>query len=78
MAENSKFEQDIASAKRTIDKEVEALRMMENSFDESLTKALDLMQSCKGRVIVTGMGKSGHIACNFGIYRYSVFFCAPE
>ena len=62
MAENSKFEQDIASAKRTIDKEVEALRMMENSFDESLTKALDLMQSCKGRVIVTGMGKSGHIA----------------
>lgn len=62
MVENSKFEQDIASAKRTIDKEVEALRMMENSFDESLTKALDLMQSCKGRVIVTGMGKSGHIA----------------
>lgn len=62
MAENSKFEQDLASAKRTIDKEVEALRMMENSFDESLTQALDLMQSCKGRVIVTGMGKSGHIA----------------
>lgn len=62
MAEASKFEQDIASAKRTIDKEVEALRMMENSFDESLTQALDLMQSCKGRVIVTGMGKSGHIA----------------
>ena len=62
MAEASKFEQDLASAKRTIDKEVEALRMMENSFDESLTQALDLMQSCKGRVIVTGMGKSGHIA----------------
>ncbi len=62
MAENSKLASDIASAKRTIDKEVEALRMMENSFDESLTQALDLMQNCKGRVIVTGMGKSGHIA----------------
>ncbi len=62
MAENSKLANDIASAKRTIDKEVEALRMMENSFDESLTQALDLMQNCKGRVIVTGMGKSGHIA----------------
>lgn len=62
MAENSKIESDIASAKRTIDKEIEALRMMENSFDESLTQALDLLQSCKGRVIVTGMGKSGHIA----------------
>ena len=62
MAENSKLANDIASAKRTIDKEVEALRMMENSFDESLTQALDLMQNFKGRVIVTGMGKSGHIA----------------
>lgn len=53
---------DITSAKRTIDKEIEALRMMENEFDENLTKALDLIQNTKGRVIVTGMGKSGHIA----------------
>ena len=53
---------DIASAKRTIDREVEALRMMENQFDENLTKALDMIQETNGRIIVTGMGKSGHIA----------------
>lgn len=53
---------DIASAKRTIDREIEALRMMENQFDENLTKALDMIQETKGRIIVTGMGKSGHIA----------------
>lgn len=53
---------DIISAKKTIDKEIEALRMMENELDESLTKALDIMQKTQGRVIVTGMGKSGHIA----------------
>ena len=53
---------DIASAKRTIDKEIEALRMMEGEFDDDLTKALDVIQNTKGRVIVTGMGKSGHIA----------------
>lgn len=53
---------DIAIAKRTIDREVEALRVMENSLDENLIKALDLMEKCQGRVIVTGMGKSGHIA----------------
>ena len=53
---------DIASAKRTIDREVEALRMMENQFDENRTKALDMIQETKGRIIVTGMGKSGHIA----------------
>lgn len=52
---------DILSAKRTIDREVESLRFMEKDLDESLTKALDLMQNTKGRVIVTGMGKSGHI-----------------
>lgn len=52
---------DILSAKRTIDKEVEALHMMEDELDDTLTKALDLMQNTKGRVIVTGMGKSGHV-----------------
>lgn len=52
---------DIVSAKRTIDKEIEALRMMEGELDENLTKALDIMQKAKGRIIVTGMGKSGHI-----------------
>ncbi len=53
---------DLASAKRTIEKEIEALRMMESEFNESLTQALDLMQKTTGRVIITGMGKSGHIA----------------
>ena len=52
---------DIASAKRTIDKEIEALRIMENELNENLTRALDIMQNIKGRVIVSGMGKSGHV-----------------
>src|SRR5699024_550333 len=37
------------------------LRMMESELDDTLTKALDIMQATKGRVIITGMGKSGHI-----------------
>ena len=52
---------DLESAYHTIEKEIEALNMMKNQLDESLVKALDLMQSTSGRVIVTGMGKSGHI-----------------
>lgn len=52
---------DIISAKRTIDKEIEALRMMEDELSANLTQALDLMQNTKGRVIITGMGKSGHV-----------------
>ena len=54
-------EKDLQSARRTIDKEVEALRMMEDELNGNLSQALDLMQNTKGRVIVTGMGKSGHV-----------------
>ena len=53
---------DLISAKRTIDTEIDALRTMESELGTSLTQALDLMQSARGRVILTGMGKSGHIA----------------
>lgn len=53
---------DIVSAKMTISTEVEALKALENGLDSTLTKALDFMQEAKGRVILTGMGKSGHIA----------------
>jgi len=52
---------DIEAAKQAIDREVEALEMMKNELDGSLSKVLNLMQKTKGRVIVTGMGKSGHI-----------------
>ena len=52
---------DVVAAKQVIDREVEALEMMKNELDDSLSKVLNLMQKTKGRVIVTGMGKSGHI-----------------
>ena len=57
MSENK----DIEVAKQTIDREVEALKSMENELDDTLTSAVDILQKTKGRVIVTGMGKSGHI-----------------
>ena len=53
--------QDLQSAKHTIDKEIEALRMMERDLNGNLSKALDIMQNTSGRVIITGMGKSGHV-----------------
>ena len=57
MSENK----DIQAAKRAIDREVEALEILKNELDENLSKVLDLIENIKGRVIVTGMGKSGHI-----------------
>ena len=55
-------DKDILSAYHTIEKEIEALNVMKSELDSSLVKALDLMQKTTGRVVVTGMGKSGHIA----------------
>lgn len=52
---------DILNAYKTIDCEIEAINELKNSLDENLTKALDLIDSAKGRVIISGMGKSGHI-----------------
>lgn len=54
--------QDIKVAINTIEGEIESLKSLENSLDETLSKAVDIMQNTKGRVIITGMGKSGHIA----------------
>ena len=53
---------DRASALRTIDSEISTLEELKESIElTSLTTALDLMQNAKGRIIITGMGKSGHI-----------------
>ena len=38
--------------------EIEALR---DRIDGSFTEACELLLNCKGRIVVTGMGKSGHI-----------------
>ena len=53
---------DILNAIRTIDTEINAIEELKNLLDNNLTCALDLIENSKGRVILTGMGKSGHIA----------------
>jgi arabinose-5-phosphate isomerase len=53
---------DLAAAKRVLHQEADALRRLADSFDGTFLKALDILFAVTGRVIVTGMGKSGHIA----------------
>ena len=60
--QQSQKELDRLSAIRTIDSEIKAIEELKHSLDSSsLTQALDFMQNSKGRIIITGMGKSGHI-----------------
>lgn len=51
----------IASAQRTIKLEAEAVAVQSSHLDDNFVNACELMLHCKGRVVVTGMGKSGHI-----------------
>lgn len=53
---------DLAVAKRVMTSAGEAIKLLGSSLDESFGRALDVMAAAKGRVIVSGIGKSGHIA----------------
>jgi arabinose-5-phosphate isomerase len=53
---------DLTAAKRVLHQEADALRRLADSLDGELLQALDILAAVTGRVIVTGMGKSGHIA----------------
>ncbi|MGP9824187.1 KpsF/GutQ family sugar-phosphate isomerase [Ectopseudomonas khazarica] len=51
----------IDSAQRTIRLEIEAVQELLPRIDADFVKACELILDCKGRVVVVGMGKSGHI-----------------
>jgi arabinose-5-phosphate isomerase len=50
------------SALRTIRLESEAVAAMSYNIDSSFDAACEILMSCSGRVVVIGMGKSGHVA----------------
>lgn len=52
----------IFSGKRTIEIERDAVEALLERIDETFERACETMLACQGRVVVTGMGKSGHIA----------------
>ncbi|MCE2027145.1 KpsF/GutQ family sugar-phosphate isomerase [Sessilibacter corallicola] len=47
--------------KRTVRMEYDAIKLLEDRIDDDFAKACELILAVQGRVIVTGMGKSGHI-----------------
>ena len=48
--------------RQTLEIERDAVAALIDRVDETFAAACSLMLACKGRVVVTGMGKSGHIA----------------
>lgn len=51
----------IRSGQRVLDVEMKALENLRPLIDDAFKHACELLLACTGRVVVTGMGKSGHI-----------------
>ncbi len=48
--------------RRVLGIEIDALKMMSDGLGEPFAKAVEILFACKGRIVCTGMGKSGHVA----------------
>jgi arabinose-5-phosphate isomerase len=63
---NAKLKADpaalIAAGRRALEIEGRAIASLVPRLDASFARACDICLDCRGRVIVSGMGKSGHIA----------------
>lgn len=51
----------VANAKQVIMDELNALQSLSERLDEDFVSACQIILECKGRIIIAGMGKSGHI-----------------
>jgi arabinose-5-phosphate isomerase len=71
----------IEQARQVLTMEADAIKGVSERLGESFAIAIDLLYGCKGKVVVTGMGKSGHIgnkiAATFASTGTPAFFVHP-
>tara|TARA_B100001750_G_scaffold72991_1_gene58259 strand:- start:2217 stop:3197 length:981 start_codon:yes stop_codon:yes gene_type:complete len=79
--EENKFDY-INIAKRVLDIESSAISELKSNLGKSFTDACELCINCKGKIIVMGLGKSGHIAdkiaATFASTGTPAFFIHPS
>ncbi len=51
----------LAMARRTLEIEASAITSLVGRIDDAFLDAVNILLACKGRVVVSGMGKSGHV-----------------
>lgn len=78
---NLTHEQFITTAIEAINTEISALALLTEQIDDRFAQACDIILACQGRVVVTGMGKSGligrKIAATFASTGTPAFFMHP-
>ncbi|HCR86530.1 MAG TPA: KpsF/GutQ family sugar-phosphate isomerase [Alphaproteobacteria bacterium] len=52
----------LTTAKQVIEQEIEGLKALEDALGQNFIDAVNLIVACKGKIVISGMGKSGHIA----------------
>jgi arabinose-5-phosphate isomerase len=62
VGEATDLNRDLAVARRVIRAEIDGLEQLARALDGAFGLALDLCAGARGRIIVTGIGKSGHVA----------------
>jgi arabinose-5-phosphate isomerase len=71
----------LTEAKNVFETELHAINLVKDALDERFLKIVELISNCKGKVIVTGMGKPGHvsrkIAATMSSLGTSSFFLHP-
>lgn len=76
-----KEERIIDSAVACLESEAKAIRLLIPCLDEAFVQAVEAISGCRGKVVVTGVGKSGHIgskiAATFASIGVPAFFLNP-
>jgi arabinose-5-phosphate isomerase len=56
------LQSSLASARRTLEIEAQAILELRARLDDSFDQVVRMLMACEGRVVVSGIGKTGHIA----------------
>ena len=71
----------LAEGKKLFDVEIEAMELVKKALDKRFVDIVKLICDCKGKVIITGMGKPGHIGTKIAATMASLgtpsFFLHP-
>ena len=72
----------LLAAHNVVDKQISALQLLKLGFGQELLNVANVIERCKGKILVTGIGKSGHIgmkiASTLSSYGLPSFFLHPS
>lgn len=67
-------------ARQIIEKELKAVKNVSSKLGDEIEAAVKAMHECKGRIVISGLGKSGTYRQKarryLGQHRHAVFLCA--